>query len=428
MPFTSDLQLVQAIARGEGQAWNTFIQRYGDLVMSAVVSWCETNNRVPESQYTSVLRLIRGNLPEPAEERDMDREGLFVYRYALDELRKRLPRYQGKSSLATFLRLELRDIRHLYMDRELGRLSVPPAIADLPSFTRDVYRLATRVRSREAIARRLGVDPMEVAKAEKALRLRLQADGREWWELERWDLAAEEAEGISSGEPCGRAEDVAALAERKLTPESEAEVKQHLASCVCCRQRLAFLEEATQAGGIAPPITVPAWVNRDVLDKDGSDSPASVAAGRGWMQKALSMPGWLVGLALGGTVSALALLVLIPRLEYAEVVREPGDQIVAQVNEPLSPELGAKLATARVQLGKSKVGDALANLKSVVAARPDNQEARWLLATTYERLGDRTSANQHYKLFLETERQIRAIEDQRVQQAESKVGKLSDQP
>lgn len=428
MPFTSDLQLVQAIARGEGPAWNTFIQRYGDLVMSAVVSWCEADNRVPASQYTSVLRLIRGNLPEPAEERDMDREGLFVYRYALDELRKRLGAYQGKSSLATFLRLELREIRHQYMGKELGRLTVPPAIADLPRFTQDVYRLSTRLRSRSAIAQRLGVEPAEVAKAEKALRLRLQADGREWWELERWELTPDEVEGLASGAPCGRAQDVAALVERKLTSEAEAELRQHLETCACCRARLAFLEEAAQAGGIAPPVTVPAWVNRDVLDHSGNASPEPTTTGRNWVQRALSQPGWLMGVALGGVVSALAILVLIPKMEYSKVVREPGDEIVAQVNEPLPAELGQKLATARDQLERNRVGEAINNLKAVVASRPDNMEARWLLATTYERLGDQDSANQHYELFLEAENRIRAIEDERVKKARAKVGNLEAQP
>lgn len=428
MPFTSDMQLVQAIAQGDGPAWNTFVQRYGDLVMSAVVSWCESGNRVPASQYTSVLRLIRGNLPEPAEERGMDREGLFVYRFAMEELKKRLPAYQGKSSLATFLKLELREVRHLYMTRELGRLTVPPAIADLPKFTQDVYRLSTRLRSHQEIARRLGVDVTEVYKAEKALRLRLQADGHEWWELERWDLAPEEAEGLAAGEPCGRAQDVGAYIERQLSPEAAAELERHLAGCACCRERLAYLEEAAQVGGIAPPLAVPAWVNRDVLDHRDSSSPEPATTGRTWVSKALSQPDWLMGVALGGIVSAVALLVLIPRLEYAKVVREPGDQIVAQVNEPLTAELGAKLNEARAQLNKNRVADAIANLKAVVAARPDNQEARWLLATTYDRLGDRDSAQEHYRLFLETEALLRSIEDDRVRRAQAKVGGLEAQP
>ena len=78
--MSADLQLAQAVAQGDTRAWNTFIQRYGDLVMSAVVSWCEENCRVPRSQYDSILRTIRAGKPEPAEDPDINKEGIALYK------------------------------------------------------------------------------------------------------------------------------------------------------------------------------------------------------------------------------------------------------------------------------------------------------------------------------------------------------------
>ena len=124
IPMTTDLELAKAAAQGDAIAWNSFVQRYGELVLSAVVSWCDGAG-VPRSQYDSIVRTIQAGKPEPAEEPDMDREGLALYQYAMRAIRPRLAAYEGKSSLGGYLRLVLRDVFRDYMTREHGRLTLP---------------------------------------------------------------------------------------------------------------------------------------------------------------------------------------------------------------------------------------------------------------------------------------------------------------
>lgn len=416
----SDLELAQAVAAGDARAWNTFTQRYGDLVLSAVVSWCEEPYRLPRSQYDSILRTIRAGKPEPAEDPDMDREGLALYRYTMAALRPRLAEYTGQSSLGTFLRLVLRDVRQQYMAEEHGRLTVPKAVAALGQLEQDVYRLGTRLGDRRAIAQRLNVDEAAVTAAERTVRRALQTEGKEWWALTSW-------EGAPAISRCDRAELVAAHAERRLSATDAEALAAHVATCPACAEQQAFLAEADTAGGIAPQVAAPTWVNRQVMDADG-DAPEPQAAGDSWQRKIFAQPDWLAGLAVGAVATTLVLMVLIPQLEYQKAVREPGDVLIARGYQPLEPKVAAQLSEARALLAKNRTDPAIQNLKAVLAARPENQEARWLLATTYDRLGDQYQAAQQYELFVDTEQRERAIVDDRLKRAQSKLDGWKEVP
>jgi hypothetical protein len=416
----SDLELAQAVAAGDARAWNTFTQRYGDLVLSAVVSWCEEPYRLPRSQYDSILRTIRAGKPEPAEDPDMDREGLALYRYTMAALRPRLAEYTGQSSLGTFLRLVLRDVRRQYMAEEHGRLTVPKAVATLGQLEQDVYRLGTRLGDRRAIALRLNVDEAAVTAAERTVRRALQTEGKEWWALTSW-------EGAPALARCDRAELVAAHAERRLSATDAEALAAHVAGCPACAEQQAFLAEADAAGGIAPQVAAPTWVSRQVMDADG-DAPEPQTAGDSWQRKVFAQPDWLAGLAVGAVATTLVLMVLIPQLEYQKAVREPGDVLIAQGYQPLEPKVAAQLSEARALLAKNRTDPAIQNLKAVLAARPENQEARWLLATTYDRLGDQYQAAQQYELFVDTERRERTIVDDRLKRAQSKLDGWKEVP
>lgn len=428
MPHRSDYELTQAIAQGDAGAWNAFVGRYGDLVMSAVISWLELDYRLPRAHHPSILRAVQANLPEPADEPSLDKEGIAVYHYAMNALKPTIAGYRGESALGAYLRLVLREVRHRYLTEELGRLTVPSEILALPSLAQDVYRLRTRLGSREAIARRLGVPIEQVSEAETLIRQKLQTTGQEWWALEQWELAPEEAEALEAEAACPRQEQAAAYWERKLDAAASADFEAHLASCAQCQRRLSFLHEAAAAGGIAPPVSVPAWVNRDIVMQTAGTGPQPPAGTVSPWQKALSQPDWLLGVALGAVASAISLLVILPGLEYSEVVREPGDALVAQAAVPLTPELADALAEARRQLDRGRVDGAIRNLKNILVARPDHLEARWLLANTYDRLGDRTSAMAHYEIYLETAKPEAEVMERRIQQASQRLGRQAEMP
>jgi cytochrome c-type biogenesis protein CcmH/NrfG len=283
-----------------------------------------------------------------------------------------------------------------------------------------VYRLGTRLGDRRAIAQRLNVDEAAVTAAERTVRRALQTEGKEWWALTSW-------EGAPAISRCDRAELVAAHAERRLSPTDAEALAAHVATCPACAEQQAFLAEADTAGGIAPTVAAPTWVNRQVMDADG-DAPEPQTAGDSWRRKVFAQPDWLSGLAVGAVATTLVLMVLIPQLEYQKAVREPGDVLIARGYQPLEPKVAAQLSEARALLAKNRTDPAIQNLKAVLAARPENQEARWLLATTYDRLGDQYQAAQQYEIFVDTEQRERAIVDDRLKRAQSKLDGWKEVP
>ena len=93
---------------------------------------------------------------------------------------------------------------------------------------------------------------------------------------------------------------------------------------------------------------------------------------------------------------------------------------------PLTPELGKRLAQAREDLSRGRIERAVQNLKRVLAARPDEQEARWLLASTFDRLGDQAQAIKHYKMFLEVHDQRRTFSDDRAHRVRERLSLWDD--
>lgn len=365
MPDATDLELARSAAGGDDAAWNEFHGRFGDMILGASMGWCEGGCRIPRGDYDCILRTIRAAKPEPADAPDSCREGLALYQHACRRLRPQLASFDGSTSLEAFVLATLAGIQADYLASQHGRLTLPAALEPVSERAKDLYRLACRVESRLEVARRLGIDAGELEAAEREVAGALHGAGLGWWGLEP-----------------------------PLAP--------------------------------AAPLPGPAWVHRGVIAE--GDSPEPVRRGDTFWRKVFSQPDWLTGLFLGGVVSVLCLLVVIPRQEYAKSVREPGDELIARADRSLEPPLAAKLQHARQSLAKGKVDAALLDLNAVLAVRGDDQEARWLLATTYDRLGDQARAAQHYKLFLDVDTRLRAPEDDRVQRARAKLGAWSELP
>lgn len=217
---------------------------------------------------------------------------------------------------------------------------------------------------------------------------------------------------------CLRDEEAAALAEQRLSEAEATAFAPHVAACPACSERVALLEQAPPA-----PIKTPEWLQRQGAAPPQPDQPQD-----SWRRKALSEPDWLLGLAIGGVITALCLIVVLPRLDYTRAVRDPSDQQIAKIERSLDASSAAHLQAARQELAKGQVDAAIANLVTVLSARPDNLEARWLLASTYERVGDRTGAGQQYRIFVDVDARERTIMDARLKHAKARLGMLEAMP
>jgi hypothetical protein len=361
----TDLELARAAAQDDA-AWNALVARFGDLILAHTMITCETNCRIPRTDYDCILRTITAQRPEPAESPEGCREGLSLYRFACTELRQRLTDFTGTTTLEEFILAALAQSRATYLTKERGRLNLPTALEGAPLLVQDVFRLACRTPYRADVALQLNTTPEAVSEAERDIAQRFAAANLGWRGLEPAQVPAKVAEA-------------------------------------------------------------PGWVHRGVLV--GNDSPEPVRKGDTWARRALwSQPDWLVGLVVGAVTTAMCLLVVIPRQEYVKSVREPADVLLAGADRPLAPPLAAKLADARTALGRGQVDTAVQDLTQVLAVRGDDQEARWLLATTYDRLGDQPRAAKHYKLFLDVDQRTRAASDDRVARAQTRLGHWAEMP
>lgn len=159
-----------------------------------------------------------------------------------------------------------------------------------------------------------------------------------------------------------------------------------------------------------------------------SESPESNTPSPSFKDKLFSMPDWWLGLFLGGLVSALSLLLVIPQLNYGGVLQEPGEEELALLDRPLDPATERHAREARALLAKGRIGPAIAELKAVLAVRPSNLEARWLLANTYDRLGDEASALQQYRQFIRLAEQEQQVIATRITRARKRVELLTAEP
>lgn len=375
-PVRSDLELAAAVVRGDSRAWSEFLMLHGGLILGAVTRTCEQGCRVSRSGYACVLHTLSTLAPEPSEAPSWCQEALPLFRWVVQNIRERLPQYTGTPALSAWLLDTLVELRGEYLGTLLGRISIPPALAQASVDAQTVFRLSARVGDRQESIVRSGLSPERFAAAENEISACFQAAHVPWWP---WMVS----QAAGTGDP----------------------------PC----------QPVTQ-----PVPTLPTWLLRSVLDTSEQEAPESQTGPRHWRARLLAQPDWLAGVVVGGVVCVFVLLIVLPRQEYARPVKAPDDQVLALAALPLNPELGKRLAQAREDLRKGKIESAIHNLNRVLAARPDEQEARWLLASTYDRLGDQSRAFKHYKVFLQVHDTRSALRDDRAQRARERLSLWDD--
>ncbi|MEB3221955.1 MAG: zf-HC2 domain-containing protein [Candidatus Sericytochromatia bacterium] len=400
--------------------WNAFLQQHAPVILAAVLGWCQDGCRVSRTGYACVLRVVASAAPERAEAPDHCDEGLALFTWVSRRLRERLPQRLGLASEVGWLRAQLLDLRLVYLGLERGRLILPAALAEASPDAQAVFRLSCRHGDRAHVGRVLGLGAAAIDAAEHEVRARLALAGLAWWP---WGAATATETWLPLEPLCDRGEEVAAWLEGALSPEAQVALARHVDACAACRSRQAALEVPTDP---AAEVAVPAWVLRSALDRSESDAPEPESALKGWRSRLMTQPDWLAGLVVGGVGCVFLLLVVLPRQEYAKPVTAPDDEVLAVAATPLSEPLARQLADARRQLRRGQVDAALQNLNGVLARRPDEQEARWLLASTYDRLGDAARAAKHYRVYLHVHDRREAIEDSRAKRIRKRLGQWQD--
>lgn len=164
------------------------------------------------------------------------------------------------------------------------------------------------------------------------------------------------------------------------------------------------------------------------VSKDAALTTLSETGWAWWRSKLLAEPDWIAGVLLGIASTLVVFLVVIPRQEYAKMMRNPQEAFMARQSEPLTPEQAFRIQRARVSLRAGRVDQALIELETILKARPDLAEARWLYASTLDRLGDSARAAKHYALYLNHAERLHSSITARIQTAKQRLGVLQESP
>lgn len=141
---------------------------------------------------------------------------------------------------------------------------------------------------------------------------------------------------------------------------------------------------------------MPLSARKRLIFPDSMPEPAASSLS----DKLFSEPFWLWGVFVGGLAALVLLLGILPRQDYARPLRDPVDAAALTREAALSPEVADELARARRALAKGQVEAAVQALLAVTVQAPEALEARWLLATTYDRLGDTVRAAREYQAYV----------------------------
>ncbi|MEB3197382.1 MAG: tetratricopeptide repeat protein [Candidatus Sericytochromatia bacterium] len=412
------------LAAHQPEAWNEFLTRHGVRILAAVATQCEAGCRVARGTYACILRPMLGDGPEPSEAPDLCREAMLRFQGVCARVRGRLSEYRGMASPEAWLEAILWEEWEAYRVARDGHQWLPPGLSELPSSAQSVFRRSCRESNRADVQRQVGLDSTQMAEAEGLIEAALERQGLRWWPWRPENGRENTPAALPAS--CPAPEELAAWLEGRGAALDRIRWDGHVSDCEACRQRVAWLKPRLE---VVPRLTVPRWLLRTVQDHRGQAGPEPETRPRTWRERLISQPDWVAGLVVGGVVGIFILLVVLPRQEYARPVTLPDDQFLARSAAPLPSPLAAHLANARVALRRGKVEAALQELNLVLARRPDDMEARWLLASTYDRLGDQTRALKHYQAFLAMHERREQIIDDRVRRVRERLtGLASDEP
>jgi len=206
--FEADRRKVQRIVAGSQADWHDFIDRYTPLIRSVLRRYVHDEETIADL-WTSVLERLQGGL---------------------------LARFEGRSTLATWLVFVVRSTALDHLRRQRGRRRLPPALQTWPAHYRLIYeQVFIQGRSLDEVRQRLrsqGLLPDGTSLAEVLAEIE-DLLGDHTLQRIAWDLQADQV-GAVSGRLLEYLDQAARDAERgqhELSPERQllqAEARQTL--------------------------------------------------------------------------------------------------------------------------------------------------------------------------------------------------------
>jgi RNA polymerase sigma factor (sigma-70 family) len=177
--YINDLELAKKIDSGNSLAWNNFVNTYTDYVLAYVIKWCNSTCSIISNneKECEVKKLKSNSFPETNNTCD---QGLDLYEYVFRSLRKKISKYQGKSSLKTYMTACFKNIYNDFFIEKYGKIVIPDALKDLSDFDKKVYKIICRSSNIDSVIDKLDLPKEEVLNSYNRIISRLEAEGKVW--------------------------------------------------------------------------------------------------------------------------------------------------------------------------------------------------------------------------------------------------------
>ncbi len=146
--YNLDIELALNISKGDAKSWNLFVEKYSDYILANIIIWCKVTCKVFNDKVECVVQSIK-NKKEIQDSNACD-EGMELYLYVFSALKTKVKKYQGKSSLKTFITACLKFIYSDYFISKYGKINIPTALKDIDEKSKKIYKILCRSNSRES--------------------------------------------------------------------------------------------------------------------------------------------------------------------------------------------------------------------------------------------------------------------------------------
>ena len=140
--YELDIELAYKISEGDNLSWNFFVDKYSDYILSNIVIWCKSSCQVFNNQLECVVQAIKNK--KKIDNANACDEGMELYLYIFSVLKLKVVKYQGKSSLKTFLTACLKFIYNDYFITKYGKINIPTALKDIDDKSKKIYKILCR--------------------------------------------------------------------------------------------------------------------------------------------------------------------------------------------------------------------------------------------------------------------------------------------
>lgn len=179
MKYKEDLELSKKIGNGNSIAWNNFVESYTDYVLAYIIKWCNsTCSLISEIEKECEVKKLKYN-SFPTSGNTCD-EGLDLYEYIFRNLRKKIPKFQGKSSLKTFITACFKNIYNDFFIEKYGKITIPEPLTDLTDFDKKIYKIICRSSNLENVIDKLELPKEEVLLSYNRIVSKLEPEGKVW--------------------------------------------------------------------------------------------------------------------------------------------------------------------------------------------------------------------------------------------------------